>query len=183
LFYAQHPELTVHDKGDTLLPTVIGSGMLGQTALVLFVIGIVASAVSSADSALTALTTSFCIDIRGSAKGVAFRKRTHVVMTVVFLLVMLGINAIGSSSILDLIYMLAGFTYGPLLGLFAFGMSTRLLVHDRWVPYVAVASPLLCWLIDLAAQRLWNYHFGYELLMLNGLLTFVGLLMIRKRTR
>ncbi len=183
LFYAQHPELTVPEKGDTLLPTVIGSGMLGQTALVLFVIGIVASAFSSADSALTALTTSFCIDIRGSAKGVAFRKRTHVVMTVVFLLVMLGINAIGSSSILDLIYMLAGFTYGPLLGLFAFGMSTRLLVHDRWVPYVAVASPLLCWLIDLAAQRLWNYHFGYELLMLNGLLTFVGLLMIRKQTR
>jgi Na+/proline symporter len=182
LFYAQHPELTVPEKGDTLLPTVIGSGMLGQTALVLFVIGIVASAFSSADSALTALTTSFCIDIRGSAKGVAFRKRTHVVMTVVFLLVMLGINAIGSSSILDLIYMLAGFTYGPLLGLFAFGMSTRLLVHDRWVPYVAVASPLLCWLIDLAAQRLWNYHFGYELLMLNGLLTYVGLLMIRKRT-
>ena len=183
LFYSQHPELTVPEKGDTLLPTVIGSGMLGQTALVLFVIGIVASAFSSADSALTALTTSFCIDIRGSAKGVAFRKRTHVVMTVVFLLVILGINAIGSSSILDLIYMLAGFTYGPLLGLFAFGMSTRLLVHDRWVPYVAVASPLLCWLIDLAAQRLWNYHFGYELLMLNGLLTFVGLLMIRKRTR
>ena len=180
MLYAQHPEMTVPEKGDTLLPTVIGSGLLGQTALALFVIGIVASAFSSADSALTALTTSFCIDIKGSSQGVTFRKRTHAAMAVVFLLVMLGINAIGSSSVLDLIYTVAGYTYGPLLGLFVFGMTCRRPVRDRWVPFVAVASPLLCWLIDLTAQHLWNYTFGYELLMLNGLLTFVGLLCLSR---
>ena len=181
LFVSQHPELTLPEKGDELLPMVVGSGLLGQTALLLLTVGIVASAFSSADSALTALTTSYCVDIKGKAAGVSFRQRTHIVMAILLLLCVLGIWAVGSGSVLDLIYMLVGYTYGPLLGLFAFGMITHYKVNDRLVPYVAIASPLLCFFIDFAAHQLWNYRFGYELLMLNGLLTFIGLWLLRKR--
>ncbi|MBQ3780641.1 MAG: sodium:solute symporter [Bacteroidaceae bacterium] len=183
LFYARHPELALPGRGDDLLPTVVGSGLLGETALVLFVIGIVASAFSSADSALTALTTSVCVDLLPRQATVRQRKWIHAGMTAALLGVILAIEAIGSSSVLDLIYMLVGYTYGPLLGLFAFGMTTRLGVHDRLVPWVAVASPLLCWACDMAARQWWNYRFGYELLLLNGLLTFAGLLLVSRHEK
>jgi Na+/proline symporter len=191
MFYAAHPELALPQRGDDLLPTAVGSGMLGQTALVLFALGIVASAFSSADSALTAMTTSWCIDLAPSATespalpnaDAKHRKRIHLAMAAAFLLCLIAIRAAGSSSVLDLIYMLVGYTYGPLLGLFAFGMTTRRSIHDRLVPYIAVASPLLCFVIDVTAGQLWNYRFGYELLLLNGLLTFVGLLFIQKKRR
>ena len=179
LFIAQHPELNLPEQGDALLPTVIGSGLLGQTALIIFVLGIIAAAFSSADSALTAMTTCYCVDIMTtSPSDVTHRKRTHLIVILAFFLILLGINAVGSSSVLDLIYTVASYTYGPLLGLFVFGMTCHRPVRDRWVPCIAVASPLLCWLIDITAQHLWNYTFGYELLMLNGLLTYVGLLAI-----
>lgn len=177
MLYSQQG-MALPTQGDALLTDVIGRGVLGQTALILFVVGIVASAFSSADSALTAMTTCYCIDIKQG--GESMRRRIHVCMAIVFVFCVLGIKAIGSGSVLDLIYMLVGYTYGPLLGLFAFGMTTGWGVRDRWVPYVAVASPLLCWLIDMAAQNLYAYRFGYELLLLNGLLTYTGLLLLRK---
>ncbi len=101
-------------------------------------------------------------------------------MAVVFVLFILVFRAVNSTSLIDAVYILCSYTYGPLLGLFAYGLLTRKTVNDRLVPYVVVASPLLCFLLDNMALQLWNYKFGYELLMLNGLLTFVGLLATRK---
>jgi uncharacterized membrane protein len=96
-------------------------------------------------------------------------------MCLLFAVFILLIHAVNSGSLIDTIYMIVSYTYGPLLGLFAYGLFTKQRVADRWVPYVCVASPLLCYAIDWSCQRQFDYHFGYELLMLNGLLTFLGL--------
>ena len=165
-------------KGDTLLPTFIQATSTIHYSLFtihLFVIGIVAASFSSADSALTSLTTSYCVDIRRKPDDERLRKRTHLAMCLFFVLFILLFRSLSSTSLIDAIYTLAGYTYGPLLGLFAFGLFTSRRPDDRWVPYVCIASPLLCYALDAATQHLWAYHFGYELLMLNGLLTFAGL--------
>ena len=147
---------------------------------VLFVLGVSAASFSSADSALTSLTTSYCVDIRRRPDDERLRRRVHVAMCVLFVLVILLIRASGSSSLIDAIYTIVSYTYGPLLGLFAFGLFTRCGVRDRLVPCVCVASPLLCYAIDRIAKQQFDYHFGYELLMLNGLLTFLGLWLLSR---
>ena len=167
-------------KGDALLPNYIQScsGLSPLTAHLLplfFAIGIVAASFSSADSALTSLTTCFCVDICRKPDNEALRKRTHIVMCGFFMLFILLFRQLNSTSLIDAIYILASYTYGPLLGLFSFGLFTRRQPNDRLVPYICIASPLLCFALDRMAQHVWGYHFGYELLMLNGLLTFVGL--------
>ena len=158
-------------KGDELLPTFVQ----GTSAIYLFVLGIVAASFSSADSALTSLTTCFCVDIRHQPDNELLRKRMHVVMCFVFILFILLFRAFNSTSLIDAVYVLASYTYGPLLGLFTFGLFTKQQPDDRFVPYICIASPLFCYALDTATQTFWNYHFGYELLMLNGLLTFCGL--------
>ena len=172
--------------GDELLPGYISAtahsshSFLHASLLeVLFTIGIVAASFSSADSALTSLTTIYCVDLRERPDDEPLRKRTHLLMCAVFVLFILLFKVVNSTSLIDAIYTIVGYTYGPLLGLFAFGLLTRRQVNDRLVPYVAVASPLLCYAIDFAAGQLAGYRFGYELLMLNGLLTFLGLWLIR----
>lgn len=162
-------------KGDELLPVFAASGMLGQIVVIFFTIGIVAASFSSADSALTALTTSWCVDICGRADDERLRKRSHIGMAVDFTLFILLFRMVNSTSVIDAIYIMCSYTYGPLLGLFAFGLFTRRQVNDRLVPYIAVTSPLISWAIDVMASNLAGYHFGYELLMLNGLITFTGL--------
>ena len=161
-------------KGDTMLPTFVGQS--GMVVMILFTIGIVAASFSSADSALTALTTCFCVDIRRQPANEALRKKTHIAMCCFFMLFILLFRQINSTSLIDAIYILASYTYGPLLGLFAFGLFTSRQPQDHLVPYICIASPMICYVLDMAAQHFWNYHFGYELLMLNGLLTFTGLL-------
>ncbi len=181
-------------KGDSLLPDFIATGAMGQAVLVFFTIGIIASAFSSADSALTALTTSFCIDILGIEDTTEMkneelrmknpeltRKRVHLCMMVIFVLFILGFKALNNSSVIDAIYTIASYTYGPLLGLFAFGMTTRLMPRDKWVPLIAILSPVICFAIDKITFSTTNYQFGYEMLMFNGILTYVGLLIISKR--
>ena len=158
-------------KGDELLPTFVQ----GTSAIYLFALGIVAASFSSADSALTSLTTCYCVDIRRQPDNELLRKRMHVVMCFIFVLFILLFRAVNSTSLIDAVYILASYTYGPLLGLFAFGLFTRRQPDDRLVPYICVVSPLICYALDTAAQYTWDYHFGYELLMLNGLLTFFGL--------
>ena len=158
-------------KGDELLPTFVQ----GTSAIYLFVLGIVAASFSSADSALTSLTTCFCVDIRRQSDNEQLRKRTHIVMCFIFILFILIFRAVNSTSLIDAVYILASYTYGPLLGLFTFGLFTRRQPIDRFVPYICIASPLFCYALDLATQYFWDYRFGYELLMLNGLLTFCGL--------
>jgi len=160
---------------DELLPMWAATGRLGDAAVALFAIGIVAASFSSADSALTALTTSYCIDIRRRPDDERLRRRAHVAVCIVFALLIVAFQAVNSTSVIDAIYILCSYTYGPLLGLFAYGLLTHRTIDDRWSPFVAVVSPLLCLLIDQSAQRLWGYRFGYELLMLNGALTFAGL--------
>ena len=172
-------------KGDALLPTYIQScsDLSPLTAHLLplfFAIGIVAASFSSADSALTSLTTCFCVDICRQPDNEALRKKMHVVMCGFFMLFILLFRQLNSTSLIDAIYILASYTYGPLLGLFVFGLFTKKQPNDRLVPYICIVSPLLCYALDMVALRLWDYHFGYELLMLNGLLTFAGLYFTRK---
>lgn len=161
---------------DDLLPMFAASGALGETVVVLFTIGIVAASFSSADSALTALTTSFCVDICGRHDDERLRKRAHVAIALLFIVFILLFRALNSTSVIDAIYILCSYTYGPLLGLFAYGLLTRRGVNDRMVPLICVAAPLACMAIDRLTTALTGYHFGYELLMLNGTLTFLGLL-------
>lgn len=167
-------------KGDQLLPNFVQATVVPQ---LLLTIGIVAASFSSADSALTSLTTCFCVDIRRQPDNEQLRKRMHVVMCFVFVLFILLFKAINSTSLIDAVYILASYTYGPLLGLFTFGLLTHRKPNDGLVPYICIASPLICYALDTAAQHLWHYHFGYELLMLNGLLTFAGLWMTRSEKR
>ena len=167
--------LSLPASGDELLPMYAATGRLGQAVVVLFVVGIVAASFSSADSALTSLTTSYCVDIRERADDERLRKRAHIGVAVVFVVFILLFRLFNSTSIIDAIYVMCGYTYGPLLGLFAFGLFTKRQTADRLVPYICVASPLLCFLLDKTIASTTGYHFGYELLMLNGLLTFLGL--------
>ena len=168
-------------KGDEQLPTYIQGASdsslftFHSSLLHFFILGIVAASFSSADSALTSLTTCFCVDIRRQPDNEALRKKTHIAMCLFFVLFILLFRQINSTSLIDAIYILASYTYGPLLGLFAFGLFTHKQPNDRLVPYICVISPLLCYALDTAAQYLWHYRFGYELLMLNGFLTFLGL--------
>ena len=160
-------------RGDELLPLFVSQQ--GAFVGALFTLGIVAASFSSADSALTALTTTYCLDICQRAGDERLRRRTHLTMCLMFVAVIIGVDAINSTSLIDAIYTIVSYTYGPLLGLFAFGLFTRRAVDDRWVPYVCIASPLLCWGVSVLTLHLWDYRFGYELLLLNGLLTFCGL--------
>ncbi|MDO4210545.1 MAG: sodium:solute symporter [Bacteroidales bacterium] len=169
------------ERGDDLLPMLVSGGYLGAWVVVPFIIGIASAAFSSADSAITSLTTSTCVDLFGSDDDVAFRRRVHIMVVAAFFLCIMAFRAINSSNAIDAIYTMAGYTYGPLLGLFCFGIYTRKKIHDRWVPAVAIAAPVMCALLDYAAPRLWDYHFGYELLMLNGALTAAGLWLLRRR--
>ena len=170
-------------KGDELLPTFVQGTANCQFPQLLLTIGIVAASFSSADSALTSLTTCFCVDIRRQPENELLRKRMHIVMCALFVLFILLFRAVNSTSLIDAVYILASYTYGPLLGLFTFGLFTRLRPNDRLVPYICIASPLLCYALDTAAQHFWGYGFGYELLMLNGLLTFLGLWGLRSEKR
>ncbi len=160
-------------KGDDLLPMFVSQ--TGGVVSILFVIGILAASFSSADSALTSLTTCYCVDIRHRQDDERLRRRVHIVMCVCFAAFILLFDALNSKSLIDAIYTIVSYTYGPLLGLFAFGLFTKGEVCDKFVPYICVASPLLCYAIDQIAKQQFGYHFGYELLLLNGLLTYLVL--------
>lgn len=164
---------------DNLLPMFAATGALGTMVTVLFTIGIVASSFSSADSALTSITTGWCIDIKQRKTDEKLRRRTHLCVCSLFVACILIFRAMQSTNAIDAIYTICSYSYGPLLGMFAFGMLTRRDINDRLTPCVAVASPLLCYIIDSLAWHFWGYKFGYELLMLNGMLTFMGLWLSR----
>lgn len=172
---AQKDGIALPASGDELLPMFAATGRLGSTVVVLFTIGIVAASFSSADSALTALTTSYCVDICQREGDEQLRRHAHIGIAVVFGLFILLFKTLNSTSVIDAIYILCSYTYGPLLGLFAFGLFTRRKPCDKLVPYIAVASPIVCFALEKTAMQCWGYKFGYELLMINGLLTFMGL--------
>lgn len=181
MFLYQNLGMPLPADGDSLLSGIVLGGAMGTACIVLFTIGVIASAFSSADSAMTALTTSFCIDILGKEHSEQTRKRVHLFMFVAFIIITLAFNSIDSGSVMDLIYTLVSYTYGPLLGLFAFGMLTKRKPKESYVPYIAIASPVICYVIDGVVGQLCGYKFGYEILLFNGLLTFVGLMTVSRR--
>ncbi len=166
----------ISETGDAIFPAVTWSGLLPASGLVaaLFIIGLVMAGFPAGGSALTALTTSFTIDILGGKS----EKRTlvHSVMAVLMAVCIWVFGVVNSTSVIDAVYRLASYTYGPILGLFAFGLCCKREVRDRWVPLVAVAAPLLCLVLDLnSVNWLGGYHFSYELLPLNAIFTIIGL--------
>lgn len=176
------------ESSDNLLPMFAATGALGQPIVILFTIGIMASAFSSADSALTALTTSYCVDICNRPEDERLRRRVHIGMAVIFALCIIAFRLFNSTSLIDAIYIMCSYTYGPLLGLFAFALLSgkKQLPHDGgsvWItPIICIVSPLLCFALDTVSTNCWGYKFGYELLMLNGLITFLLLCISPRRT-
>ncbi len=175
MMLARQQGIALPTQGDELLPMFAATGLLGSAVVIFFTIGVLAAAFSSADSALTALTTSFCVDICNRPGDESLRRRAHIGIAVVFTLIILMFRIINSTSAIDAIYILCSYTYGPLLGLFAYGLLTHWHTHDRLVPYICIASPLLCYVIDTITFATTGFKLGYELLMLNGAITFMGL--------
>ncbi len=171
-------------KGDNLYP-YIATNLLGPGILILFLIGLMASAYSSADSALAALTTSFTVDIIGiknktEAQVKKTRTKVHIAFSFVMALIIIMFDVFNEKSIIDAIYAIAGYTYGPLLGLYAFGLFTKFQLRDKGVPFIAVLSPVLSFATSWLLHHYTGYKTGYELLLLNGLITFGGLMILRK---
>lgn len=170
-------------EGDALLPALCGGGYLGQAALVCFTLGIVAAAFSSADSAMASLTTSVCVDILRKPSSERLRKVVHPLIAVAFFGFILVVKALNNTSVIDAVYTVCGYTYGPLLGLFSFGLTTRRQPRAAWIPAVCIASPLLCYGLQCVAVARFHYTFGYELLVINGLVTYAGLMAASIRRR
>ena len=174
-------------KTDLLFPEIALNSGLGLTLASVFVLGLIAAAYSSADSALTSLTTSFCIDIldlknHSEIEKKRIRKKTHIGMSVLLILVIISFKQLLNSNVIDSLLIVAGYTYGPLLGLFAFGIFTNYKVKDQWVWIIALLSVLTVYSLgQIPAEYLGGYEIGYELLPLNGLLTFFGLVLIRRK--
>ncbi|MBR1407229.1 MAG: sodium:solute symporter [Bacteroidales bacterium] len=177
----------IAETGDRLFPAVATEGSLPAAVGILFIIGLVSSAYGAGGSALTSLTTSFSVDILGTkgrdeAVVTRTRKRVHWAMAAGMALTITVFNAVNSTSAIDAVYKLASYTYGPILGLFSFGILTRAKVRDRYVPIVALAAPVICFILQMNAERWFGgYHFSYELLLLNAGLTFLGLTCLIER--
>lgn len=174
-------------KSDELFPMIATGGYFPGIVGVLFIIGLISAAYSAAGSALTALTTSFTVDILG-VKGkteeavVKIRKRVHVGMAVVMGAVIFVFNLLNNTSVIDAVYILASYTYGPILGMFAFGIFTKKQVRDKYIPVVAIVSPILCYILQRNSEAWFGgYQFSYELLIFNALFTFIGLCLLIKK--
>ena len=178
----------VVSSGDQLFPDIALNHMPGFISII-FIIALISALFPSADGAMTALTSSLCIDIFGlkekkwdEKKKERFRKNIHLIVALAFLIMVVIFKVIDDKSMIGLILKLAGFTYGPLLGLFAFGIFTKFKVKDKLVPYVCIAAPAISFFIDkYQGKLLGDFQIGLELLIINGLLTFIGLWLIRKR--
>ena len=181
------PELNGSVNTDLLFPEIALNSGLGSLIGITFLLGLIAAAYSSADSALTSLTTSYCVDFidlknKSIEYQIKVRKRTHIVMSFVLIIVIIIFKNYLTTSVLDGLLILAGYTYGPLLGLFAFGIFTNYKIHDKYVWIVTSLSVLIMIFIgNLDPSYLGGYKIGYELLPLNGLLTFIGLVLIRRK--
>ena len=172
----------IPETGDRLFPAVATSTLLPEIVGILFVLGLVSSAYGAGGSALTSLTTSFTVDILGKGNDVKVRKAVHVGMAVLMAVTIIVFNALNSTSAIDAVYKLASYTYGPILGLFAFGILTRKAVHDKYVPIVALVAPAVCLVLQLNSERWFGgYRFSYELLPVNAALTFLGLCLLRRK--
>uniref|UniRef100_UPI0040482957 sodium:solute symporter n=1 Tax=Algoriphagus sp. TaxID=1872435 RepID=UPI0040482957 len=185
--YAETKGIPIPERSDSLFP-LLASTYFSPVAGIIFVLGIIAAAYSSVDSTLTALTTSFCYDFLQIdrnypvEKRVAIRKQVHIGFTAFLYVLILAFYWLNDQSVINSVFILAGYTYGPLLGLFGFGLFTNYQVKDVWVPSLAILAPSLTFLIASNSQEwLWGYTFGFEALVLNGALMFTGLYLLRKK--
>lgn len=186
--YAQKNGIDAHK--DELFPIIATKGTLGLATAIFFLLGLIAAAYSSADSALTSLTTSFSIDIleidkkKNEQEQEKTRKRIHILFSFVLIATILIFKYfIANESVIAKIFTFANYTYGPLLGLYAFGLFTKTKVRDKFVPYICIASPFLTYFINLSCLKYFNFDFGFALLILNGIITFTGLFIVKKRIR
>jgi Na+/proline symporter len=181
------PELNGSPNADLLFPEIALNSNLGSVIGITFLLGLIAAAYSSADSALTSLTTSFCVDVinlknKSQEFQIKIRKIAHLVMSAVLIIVIIIFENYLERSVIDGLLVLAGYTYGPLLGLFAFGIFTDYKIHDRYVWIVTILSVLSVYLLaNLDPTYLGGYKIGYELLPINGFITFLGLVLIRRK--
>ena len=189
--FADYHSINLPHKTDEVFPLIMLQH-LGPAAAVVFLIGLVSAAYSSGDSALTSLTTSFCVDFldfEGKNKNLPEedkkRKRikVHVTFAIIMIFIMLLFKQLSNQSIITTIFDIAGYTYGPLLGLFSVGIFTKIQLKDRYVPIVAILAPTLCFILTYISKTYWGYTFGFEKIILNALLTIIGLLMIRKTSQ
>lgn len=190
-YYADIQKITHPGTSDNLYP-FIAFRYLGAIPALIFIVGLISAAYPSADGALTSLTTAFSIDFIGinkrpdwdEKKKRQLRYLIHIGFAIILLTIIVIYNSINNSAIVEKLFAIAGYTYGPLLGLFAFGLFTKWDVKDKWVPIVAIISPVICYLISInSTQWLNGYKFGFELLLLNGILTYAGLYLIKKLTK
>lgn len=185
--YAEKIGMIIPERADLLFPEVALNGNVGLSVGIVFLIGLIASAYSSADSALTALTTSFCVDFlnieeKEARQQKSLRKKVHIGISVLMIFVIVAFNYFLDSSVIDLLYKAASYTYGPLLGLFAFGIFTKWKIYDKWVlPISLLAAGITFMLGQIPPEFFGGYHFNYELLVVNGALTFLGLVLIRRK--
>ncbi len=184
LILAQQNGIILPTKSDEILP-FFAANYLGNGVFLLFIIGIVAATFSSADSALTSLTTSFSIDIleinkiKDKKKSNKLRKQIHFLLSILFIFVIIFIDKFNKTNIIDTIYTIVGYTYGSLLGLYAFGLFTKMKTNDKTIPYIAIVAPIICFILNFLSTTFLNYSLGYELLILNGSITFIGLWFFR----
>ena len=177
------------EKSDELFPLIATGNYFPTVVGILFIIGLISSAYSAAGSALTALTTSFTVDILGTRgrteeEIVKIRKRVHIGMAVIMGITIFVFNLLNNTSVIDAVYILASYTYGPILGLFAFGIFMKQQVRDKYIPLVAIVSPLLCFILQKNSEAWFNgYQFSYELLIFNALFTFIGLCILIKKDK
>ncbi|MDL2223699.1 sodium:solute symporter [Bacteroidales bacterium OttesenSCG-928-M06] len=186
LNYASANGISLPLLGDDILPMLVTNGYFGNAAILFFIIGIIAVTFASADSALTGLTTSISVDFLEidkyeEEKAKRIRLGVHFGVSVAFILIMILFKAINSTSVIDAIYMIASYTYGPLLGLFAFGILFQRKTNDKMVPWLCIISPILCFGINRILIANWNYQLGYELLIMNALFVLIGLLFFSKK--
>tara|TARA_B100000809_G_C14897208_1_gene444886 strand:- start:151 stop:780 length:630 start_codon:yes stop_codon:yes gene_type:complete len=182
--YAQKNGIEAHK--DQLFPIIATKGTLGLTTAIFFLLGLIAAAYSSADSALTSLTTSFSIDIleidkkKSTDDQEKTRKKIHILFSLILIATILIFKYfIANESVIAKIFTFANYTYGPLLGLYAFGLFTTLKVKDKVVPFICIASPFITFLINHLCLDFFNFDFGFALLILNGCITFMGLLIFK----
>ncbi|UXP34099.1 sodium:solute symporter [Reichenbachiella agarivorans] len=182
--YVEMKNIDLTQTTDGLFP-YIAINHLGVLGGIIFLLGVTAAAYSSADSALTALTTSFYIDFLGKSPNDSSDKQRrwiHVGFSLLIFLVILIFKAINDDSVINQVFKVAGYTYGPLLGLYSFGLFTKLKIKDGFAPIVCVAAPILTYLVNAnSVEWLGGYQFGFELLLINGLISFIGLWLIRER--
>lgn len=186
--YSSQRCLAIPAKSDELFSMVATQRTIPSIVGIMFVLGLISSAYSAAGSALTALTTSFCVDIIGVSKSTpeistnVIRKRVHIGMCIVMGIVILLFNLLNNSSVVDSVYILASYTYGPILGLFVFGLFTKYKVRDNYVPFISILSPFLCFLLQKKSHEWFNgYTMSYELLIVNAFITIICLCLLIKK--